>query len=211
MKALPAEAVSELHDRIKGPTMGPLPLTPPVDESISELAKRTAKLGEEILAAHGAHDESEELRIPVQEPETQPAELFRLSDLMRYWNPEWTLERAGFGGGGGGIEGIRGITYLDGDVLATYPRDEVRGTVLRRTIRLGDHPALHFSAGVDPGRAWQLQVYINDDKLLDTPIEDASTSRHWRDVNLDLSKYANQEVVVRLYQRVLIPHHEAGD
>jgi hypothetical protein len=66
-------------------------------------------------------------------------------------------------------------------------------------------------AGVDPGRAWQLQVYVNDDNLLDTLIEGASKSRYWRDVNLDLSKYADQEVVVRLYQRVLIPHHEAGD
>jgi hypothetical protein len=210
-KALPAEAVSELQDRIKGPTMGPLRLTPPVDESISELAKRTAKLGEEILVAHGVHDEKEELEIPVQEPKTQPAELFNLSDLMRYWNPDWTLERAGFGGGGGGIQGIRGITYLDGDVLATYPRDEVRGTVLRRTIRLGDYPALQFKAGADSGRAWQLQVYVNDDNLLDTLIEGAPTSRYWRDINLDLSKYANQEVVVRLYQRVLISHHEAGD
>ena len=52
---------------------------------------------------------------------------------MRYWNPDWQLDRAGFGGAGGGMGGIRGSTYLDGDMLATYPRDEVRGLVLRRT------------------------------------------------------------------------------
>ncbi len=45
MKALPPEQVAELHDRIKGREMGSLPLTPPVDESITELASRTAKLG----------------------------------------------------------------------------------------------------------------------------------------------------------------------
>lgn len=45
---------------------------------------------------------------------------------MRYWNPDWTLERAGFGGAGGGMAGIRGITCLEDDILATYPRDEVR-------------------------------------------------------------------------------------
>ena len=57
------------------------------------------------------------LRIPIQTPETQPAELFTLADLIKYWNRDWTLERAGFGGAGGGMTGIRGITYLDGEIL----------------------------------------------------------------------------------------------
>jgi hypothetical protein len=212
MKALPAEQVSELHDRIKGSEMGPLQLTPPVDESISELARRTAKLGIVNLLSHGASaDDGSTLRIPIQEPETQPAELFKLADLMRYWNSDWTLERAGFGGAGGGMAGIRGITYLDGNILATYPRDEVRGTVLRRTVRLGNQPSLQFKAGVDPGRAWQLQVYVNDDILLDELIDGVSDTLSWREFNVDLSKYHGREVVLRLYQRVLIPHHEAGN
>lgn len=211
MKALPPEPVSELNDRIKGAEMGPLKLTPPVDESITELTRRTEALGLAIAIAHGASDDGSTLRIPIQAPETQPAELFRLADLMQYWNPDWTLERAGFGGAGGGMPGIRGITYLDGDILATYPRDEVRGTLLRRTAKLGKDPALKFGAGVDPGRAWQLQVYVNDDKVLDKLIEGQSESRSWQDIEVNLAKYANQEVVLRLYQRVLIPHHEAGN
>jgi hypothetical protein len=216
MKALPAEPVSELHDRIAGKQMGPIQLTPPVDESISELARRTVRIGEAILVAHGAIDEGDSIRIPVQEAVTQPAELFQLADLMQYWNRDWTLERAGFGGAGGGLPGIRGITYLDGQVLATYPRDEVRGTVLRRTMNLGSTPSLEFKAGVDAGRAWQLQVYVNDkkvfDKLIDGPRESSqSDSRHWEAIHVDLSDYKNQPVVLRLYQRVLIPHHEAGD
>jgi hypothetical protein len=211
MKALPAEQVSELHDRIFGKEMGPLMLTPPVDESISELARRTEKLGLAIAVAHGAADDGKELRIPIQEPETQPAELFRLSDLMRYWNPDWTLERAGFGGAGGGLPGIRGITYLDGEILSTYTRDEVRGVVLRREVRLGNEPILKFKVAVDPGRAWQLQVYVNDDDVLDKLIEGASNTLVWQDINLDLSKYKNLEVVLRLYQRVLIPGREVGN
>jgi len=211
MKALPAEEVSELHDRIVGATVGPLQLVPAVDESISELAKRTAKLGVAIATAHGASDDGNTIQISTQEPETQPAELFKLADLTRYWNPDWTLDRAGFGGAGGGLPGIRGITYLDGAVLATYPRDEVRGTDLRRTVRLGSSPVLKFKAGVDPGRAWQLQVYVNDDRVLDTLVEGLSDARSWQDINLDLSKYSNQQVVLRLYERVLIPHHEAGN
>lgn len=211
MKALPAEQVSELHDRIMGTVMGPLKLTPTVHESITDLARRTAKLGIAIAMAHGASDDGNTLRIPIQEPETQPAELFRLADLMRYWNSGWTLERAGFGGAGGGMPGIRGITYLDGEILSTYPRDEVRGTVLRRTVRLGNDPVLKFNAGADPGCAWQLQVYVNDDKLLDRLIEGVSRTRKWQDINIDLSKYKSEEVVLRLYQRVLIPHREAGN
>ncbi len=216
MKALPAEPVSELHDRVRGKEMGPLQLTPPVDESISELARRTARIGEAILVAHGADNEGDSIRIPVQDPVTQPAELFKLADLMQYWNRDWTLERAGFGGAGGGMPGIRGITYLDGPVLATYPRDEVRGTVLRRTVNLGAAPSLQFMAGVDVGRAWQLQVYVNDKKVFDKLINglresSAADSRQWEHIRIDLSDYKNQQVVLRLYQRVLIPHHEAGD
>ena len=65
------------------------------------------------------------------------------------------------------MAGIRGITYLDGKVLATYPRDEVRGTLLRRTVNLGPAASLNFKAGVDVGRVWQLQVFVNDQKMLD--------------------------------------------
>jgi len=149
--------------------------------------------------------------IPVQTPISQPAELFVLADLMQYWNSEWTLQRAGFGGAGGGMPGIRGITYLDGDVLATYPRDEVRGTVLRRGLRLGPDPFLKFQVAADAGRAWQLQVYVNDEKVLDKLIEGVSEGRNWQEIDLDLSKYKTQEVVVRLYQRVLISHRESGN
>ena len=222
MQSLPAEQVAELHDRIQGKTMGDVQLTPPVDESISELALRTVKIGEAILVSHGATDNESSIQIPIQNPVTQPAELFKLADLMQYWNPDWTLERAGFGGAGGGMPAIRGITYLDGPVLATYPRDEIRGTVLRRTVNLGSNPSLTFTAGVDPGRAWQLQVYVTDEMVLDKLINglhisphdshhSQSDSHHWQNISIDLSHYKNQKVVLRLYQRVLVPHHEAGN
>ena len=210
-KALPPEQVAELRDRVIGGEMGTLKLTPPVDESITDLARRTEKIGLAIAVAHGARDDGNTLRIPIQKPETQPAELFRLADLMRYWNADWTLERAGFGGAGGGMPGIRGITYLDGDVLSTYPRDEVRGTVLADDCNIGQNPALKFKAGVDRGRAWQLQVYVNDDKVLDKLIEGRSERREWRDMKSIWRSMRNQEVVLRLYQRVLIPHREAGN
>jgi hypothetical protein len=50
------------------------------------------------------------------------------------------------------------------------------------------------------------------DKLIDGLYESHRLdSRLWEDISIDLSDYRNQKVVLRLYQRVLVPHHEAGD
>jgi hypothetical protein len=213
MKALPAYLVQQLGDRIVGSEMGGVKLTPPVDEKITDLAKRTAAIGEKIVAAHGAQITSARLMIPTEEPITQPAELFKLADLTKYWNPDWTLERAGFGGAGGGMRGIRGITHLDGDVLATYPRDEVRGVVLRRTLELSEKPSLSLQAGVDADRAWELTVYANNKMLLKKMIEAPAEARgkHWQEINVDLRSFARQNVQLRLYQRVLNAGRTAGN
>jgi hypothetical protein len=219
MKALPAEAVAQLHDRIYGATMGPLKLTPPVDESISGLAKRTVAIGEKILASEGAQMRGAGLIIPTQQPRQQPAELFDLSQLMQWWNPDWTLERAGYGGAGGGLAGIRGDTYLDGDTLAVWPRDEVRGALLTRTVMLGADPGLTFDAGADPGAAWHLEIYVNNARLLDRVIDGGPydgtaptpANRHWEPIRVDLSAYRNQRVVIRLYDLVLLPHRYVGN
>lgn len=218
MAALPAREVAELHDRIYGATMGPLKLTPPVDESISGLAKRTVTIGEELLASRGARRRGDDLVIETQQPKTLPPELFPLSQLMQWWNPDWMLDRAGFGGAGGGIAGIRGDTYIDGDVLAVWPRDEVRGAILRRTLTLSGHPELSFDAGADAGATWHLVVFVNNDKALDRLVEGepwdgngTAPERRWQHIRLDLSRYRGQSVVIRLYDLVLVTHRYAGN
>jgi hypothetical protein len=212
MKCLPPHLVKQLGDRIKGEKMGPVTLTPAVDERISDLARRTVSVGEKILLAGGAKMRGATFHIETQTPLTQPPELFKLTDLMQYWNPDWQLDRAGFGGAGGGMGGIRGITYLDGDVLATYPRDEVRGLVLRRKVKLSGEAMLSFQAGVDSGRAWELNVYANN-KLLEKRIIEGGTEtgRKWHDMKVDLRDFAGQEMHLRLYQRVLVPNRIAGN
>ena len=120
----------------------------------------------------------------------------------------------GFNGDGTSTYGgIRGITHLDGDVLATYPRDEVRGVVLRRTVKLGEKPSLSFQAGVDADRAWELNVYANNKMLLKKTIEASAGTRgkHWQEIKVDLGTFAGQEVQLRLYQRVLIAGRTAGN
>ena len=218
MAALPKDAVAELNDRIFGSTMGPLKLTPAVDESISGLAARTAKLGERVLTQlDGAIVKGDRLIIPHQVLQTLPPELFHLSNLMQWWNPEWELDRAGFGGAGGGIEGIRGNTYLDGNVLSLWPRDEVRGAVIRRSARLGAKPKLSFDVGAAKGCAWHLTVFVQNDRVLDrlvegdTPIGADSNVISWQHITLDLSKFTGEKVNIRLYDLVLVPHRYAGN
>jgi len=162
--------------------------------------------------ANGGKLSGDKISIPLQRPVTQRAELFRLADLMAYWNPDWTLERAGFGGAGGGMSGIRGITCLEGDVLATYPRDEVRGLLLRRAVKLSETPTLSFQAGVDAGRAWELNVYAGNKLMLKRIIDGgAGGGRKWQEVKIDLREFAGATVVLRLYQRVLVPNKTAGN
>lgn len=212
MKALPAALVSQFNDRIIGQGMGSVKqFTPPVDESITELARRTAAIGERVLLAEHATLAGDTLRIPAQSIAQQPSERFVLADFTRYWNPDWTLERAGFGGAGGGMAGIRGITCLEGDILATYPRDEVRACLLRRTTTLGAAPRLTFEAGTEPGRAWELSVYADNTLLEKRLISSTSNARHWENLDLDLAAYAGRETTLRLYQRVFVPNRTAGN
>jgi len=97
-------------------------------------------------------------------------------------------------------------------VLATYPRDEVRGLVLRHTEKLGEKPTIRFDAGVDAGRAWELNVYA-DNKLLLRKIIDGSAAkeRAWQSISVELSEFGSRETHLRLYQRVLVANRTAGN
>jgi hypothetical protein len=226
MAAMPPELVASFNDRVRGPKLGNVVLTPPVDESITALGDRTAAIGEKILLAHGAKRNADSLEISVEQPVTQAPELFKLTDFPKLWNhPEWSLQRAGFGGGTGGIGGVRGQTFLDGDTLAIFPRDEVRGALLECTLKLSDKPSLSFDAGADAGRTWHLSVFVNNDRIADklidgppvahgpgwTPRPPSPEERHWEHVELDLSAYKGQSVVIRLYDLILVPGHQAGN
>ncbi len=214
MSAIPGNLAAQLGDRILGSKMGSVTLTPPVDEKISDLAARTAAMGEKVLAANGAAIGDHAISITKQDPVTQRAEIFKLADLMQYWNSDWKLDRAGFGGAGGGMPGIRGITHLEGGILATYPRDEVRGCLLTRKIKIDHESKLTFEAGSEPGRAWELNVYA-DNALLKKRIiaaePNAPDARHWTTISVDLRNFANKDVTFRLYQRVLVPNRIAGN
>ncbi|MEK7408284.1 MAG: ADP-ribosylglycohydrolase family protein [Acidobacteriota bacterium] len=210
-KVLPPHLVERLNDRIAGAKMGGVELTPPVDERISDLIKRIVALGQKMLAANGGTANDSGIAVPYRVVATQPAELFRLGDLTKLWNPDWNLDRAGFGGARGGR--CQRITYLDGDVLATWPRDEVRGLVLRRTLKLGASPGLEMEVAADQGCAWRLDVFVNNTNPLGRLIEggDRRDEKNWQKVTVDLSAFRGQEVEIRIYQRTLVPDRMAGN
>ena len=210
-KGLPPGLIDRLGDRISGDQLGGVKLTPPVDESLAELARRTAAIGRQFLAANKGTVTADAVSVRV-ESRTQPAELFQIGDLMRYWNPDWTLLRAGVGGAGGGMSGLRGNTHLDGDVLATYPRDEVRGLVLMRRATLSAAPRLRVDVGVDGGRAWALDLHVDNRRLLTRTVQAKSAAREWQTVDVDLKAFAGQTVTIRLIQRVLLgPEYAPGN
>jgi hypothetical protein len=101
------------------------------------------------------------------------------------------------------MAGLRGNTYLEGDVLATYPRDEVRGTVLTRTLALGAAPVLSMEVGADRGRSWQLDIYAGNTRL-ESKLVTGDTQLTWQKVEVSLAAYANKTTTLRLYQRVLL-------
>lgn len=205
MKAFPAAMVEQLQDRMDGSSMGGVPFDQPVNESLRDIAARTAKVGARFVEENGGALVAGRLSIRPQTVRTMPAEVFPLSRLTEFWNPEWKLSRAGFGGAGGGMPGIRGVTHLDGDVLATYPRDEVRGTRLERRVQLGVQPALMLEAGADEGRAWQLDIHVENQRVYSSVIEGTTRgTRDWRKIEVPLQDWANREVTVRLIQRVLL-------
>jgi hypothetical protein len=129
----------------------------------------------------------------------------------RKTQPSYDVIVVGSGGAGGGMAGIRGITHLQGDILATYPRDEVRACLLRRTTTLGAAPRLTFEAGTEPGRAWELSVYADNTLLEKRVISSTTGARHWETLDLDLAAFAGRETVLRLYQRVFVPNRTAGN
>ena len=211
-KGLPPWLIDRLGDRITGDQLGGVKLTPPVDESLKALATRTAAIGRQFLAANEGMVAGGAVTIRVEQPVTQAAELFQVGDLMRYWNRDWALLRAGVGGAGGGMSGLRGNTHLDGDVLATYPRDEVRGAVLMRKASLGATPRLRVDVGADGGRAWALDVHVDNQRLMTRTVQSTSGAREWQTVALDLKAFAGKTVTIRLIQRVLLgPEYAPGN
>jgi hypothetical protein len=181
---LPAAEVARLEDRIHGDRMGPVTFSPPVDESIRDIAWRTVAVAAALAKAS-------------PRPAVAP-ELFPIERLAELWDPAWSLHHAGFGGAGGGLAGIPGLTCLDGDTLVTWPRDTVRGLYLETAADLANARTLHLEVGAPTGRAWRLEVYAGNQRLLSRLVEG------------DPQPTLGAKTPIRLYQLVLMTDRQPG-
>ena len=203
-KAIPTQFTEPLHNRIYGDHLGPLNLGRTIDERIDDLARRLVEVGRKNLLANGARLDRDMLVIPRQAVKTQDLEYFDINDYGALWNPDWRLEGASRGGAG--------ATYLDGDVLVTFPRD-TRPCLLERTMAIpAGAPKLSLEIGYLKHRPWHLQIFVDDDNVetqmigeeetidrRDVPPNAASAVPNWTTVRADLSRYAGKTVKLRLY------------
>jgi hypothetical protein len=172
--------------------MGPLKLGRTIDEKIDGLAARVAAVGEKNVQAHGAQLSGGTLAIPVERAVAQPLEFFDIDSYGALWNPDWKLSGAARGGDG--------ASYLDGDVLVTFPRD-TRPCRLERALAVpAGHTYIDFTVGAELGSPWRLQMFVNDDKVLEKEIRGARSAVQWEDISVDLTPYAGQKAIIRLYQ-----------
>lgn len=182
MKIIPDRLVDPFKGITKGSHIGSVKLTPPVNTTTKELAEKTVDMGRRMMSYwSNTRIEGDMIHIPMQrEIQTQPLELFDPNDFAKYWNPDWELFRAGYGTPGGGFRGIRGGTFYDEGVLVTYPKNEIRNCYLTRTIKLSDDPSLVMEVGADPGRAWTLEVFVNNDEVINRKLIDGGDPLEWK-------------------------------
>jgi len=231
----PVELIEPFNNRIKGKMLGFMELTEAIDLDIDTLTARTVETGLNMLASLGAKISEDSIWIKLPDSlKMQEYEWFDPNDFTKFWNPEWKMQRAGFGAPGGGVRGVRGGTFVDGDILSTYPYDEIRGVKLYRSYSVKDKEMLRFEVAADPGRIWRLKVYIDNEKEYETlvdggkalewegigpgsypqPLHEYDRSkevRKWQSMEIDLSAWKGQDVVIRLYQDNLVNNGFPGN
>lgn len=92
---------------------------------------------------------------------------------------------------------LRGETFLL--ISKLDPQRELRFTH-RASLIAGRKHILRLRVGNQPGQKWRLTVRATNKVLLEQDIEDAGGQNGWRDVNIDLSGLAGQNVSLQLIQ-----------
>lgn len=82
------------------------------------------------------------------------------------------------------------------------PLNPVRFT-RKLSVPPGGRTTLRLRAGNHPGQKWQLRLVANDRVLLEQEIEDTGSNMGWRDIPVDLSMFAGQDVSLQLIQSAM--------
>ena len=114
-------------------------------------------------------------------------------ESVSLWNPEWKVNAAEF-------EGTpRKLTDYAGrkNVLMTHPKDRTAPSVLERTFTVPKQGAtLRFAVAAHEQGDWEVRVVANGE-LLKKQVVDRAGDR-WKQISVDLGKFAGKPVQLRL-------------
>jgi hypothetical protein len=149
--------------------------------------------------ANSRFTEAELLHIdppPTEEDETdQPADLQDLDKAVAKIALGWAIKNCEHDE----FFGLHNELVGRENVLTTHPEsEEVPCTLFRRVKVPSDEAKLHLTVGYIDLTDWQLIVKADGDELLNILVGSDMTEAGWRDITVDLSKYAGSEILLEL-------------
>ena len=122
--------------------------------------------------------------------------------------PGWELVNCGPDLDPGLKEELRGKK----NVFLTHPLKRQVGCRIWRTLEVpsGKKTTLNLVVGHHERGDWTLLIKVNDKDVLRQPIDPATTRNGWRDIELDLSRYAGQNIKLDLVNQPSGWAFEAG-
>ncbi len=118
----------------------------------------------------------------------------RDGESVALWNPLWKVLCPEFEGAPRKLPEYAGRS----NVLVTHPVDRQTGSALERTIEVpaGKRTSLSLNVAADERGDWELRVLANG-RLLRKQVIDKNGPR-WKEIDVDLSSFAGQKIVLRL-------------
>jgi putative membrane-bound dehydrogenase-like protein len=114
-------------------------------------------------------------------------------ESVALWNPEWRVNSPPFEGTPAKLPEFHGRR----NVLVTHPVDRRTASALERTLKVPSEGAmLRFAVAAHDQGDWELRVTAGSETI-HRQVVDRSSPR-WKDVVLDLKRFAGREIVVRL-------------
>ena len=108
----------------------------------------------------------------------------------------------------GYVDKVRGKS----GVLVTHPKDRRTACILSRTVSIpeGKKTSLHLTVGHHEKGNWMLIVEADGSHLFKGIVGAENTTDGWRDIVVDLSKYAGKKIKLKLHQYPNDWNNEAG-
>ncbi len=161
-------------------------------------------------AANSRFTEGEMRMIVVPEPEEKESEaaIADIDEAVEKFAPGWTVKNCADDMNPGLHEKLRGKE----NVLLTHPLSEETPCILVKSVTIpqGKTTTLYLVVGHHELGDWVLSVMANKDQLLETVVGADTTEDGWREIKVDLSKYAGSTIYLTLANKANGWSYEAG-